>query len=513
MIRRPPRSTRSEFYSPTIPLTMNLKLLIFLVTFLLHASTSLHLKGSWRTGDFFHFLVKFGFQKTILQNRGETQGYIYGNITSNENVTHPVTLAVLDRGYFLEYYGNSSVANRELACALMTKKISSVAYDSQCFDDGKEDFLRKVPCPLNGLCVDEDKQENVVKGHQFTYAIQDLVQPRFWYISFVACHRDPSKNCTWKPVSEDYTINYDIHLVNGNPYSKHQNPLEYEFSFDKQDTVEIYLATLAGYICLLPLQLYAVMRQKHPVPRLFTIGLVLGLSGEFFNVIHSLKFAFDGIGFMSVAILGDVMDILSQTLLMLLLLLLAKGWAVTHMDLSNKPLMFIIWALYGIIHVLLYVWYLTKVEVIDDIDEYQTWPGWLILVLRTAIMAWFLHSLRTTMAYEHQKEKLDFFLHFGAASLVWFIYLPIVALIALQVSALWRAKLLLGITCSANFFAYAVMSHLLWPTRSQQYFLLADDADLGDELEEFNEAPHVRQSNEVNSRAQDLDLRFTHLGL
>lgn len=90
------------------------------------------------------------------------------------------------------------------------------------------------------------------------------------------------------------------------------------------------------------------------------------------------------------------------------------------------------------------------------------------------------------MAFEHQKSKLDFFLHFGAASLVnilklvfyefdlhfpcayfqvWFIYLPIVALIALRVSVLWRKKLLLGIVGSANFLAYAVMAHLLWPTR------------------------------------------------
>lgn len=40
------------------------------------------------------------------------------------------------------------------------------------------------------------------------------------------------------------------------------------------------------------------------------------------------------------------------------------------------------------------------------------------------------------------------------------------------------------------------MTHLLWPTRSEQYFLLAAklDTSLTDELEEFNEAPHVVNS-------------------
>jgi hypothetical protein len=177
---------------------------------------------------------------------------------------------------------------------------------------------------------------------------------------------------------------------------------------------------------------------------------------------------------------------------MLLLLLLAKGWAVTRLELSWKPLVFAIWLCYGIVHILLYVWNLTEVDIIEDIDEYQTWPGWLIIVFRSLIMIWFLYELRTTMLYEHNTQKLNFLLHFGASSLVWFIYLPILALIALHVSALWRFKLLLGITYSADCFAYCVMAHLLWPTRSEQYFLLKgpSSADI-EELDEFNEAPHI----------------------
>lgn len=88
-------------------------------------------------------------------------------------------------------------------------------------------------------------------------------------------------------------------------------------------------------------------------------------------------------------------------------------------------------------------------------------------------MFWFLYELRNTMKYEHSNKKLDFLLHFGASSLVWFIYLPVVAVIALQVSPMWRCKLLLGITNSADCLAYCVMTGLLWPNRSGQYLLLA----------------------------------------
>jgi len=89
-----------------------------------------------------------------------------------------VTLAVLDRGYFLEFYGNRSVFDKGKACEKMFNKISTVAYDSKCLNGGEEDFLRSVPCKKGELCPDEDNQYNVVPKSQLTYRIQDLVQSR-----------------------------------------------------------------------------------------------------------------------------------------------------------------------------------------------------------------------------------------------------------------------------------------------------------------------------------------------
>ncbi|XP_063216175.1 transmembrane protein 145 [Bacillus rossius redtenbacheri] len=448
-----------------------------------------HITGSWNTKDFFKFLVKFGIQKTSPHNPKESFGYIFGNITSNVNVSQFITFAVLDREYFLEYYGNRSLHDKELACEKMFNKISTIAFDYDCFNQG-EDFLRKVPCPKDELCPEENPPWNVIKGHQFTFAIEDLKQPRFWYVSLVACYRN-QETCRWHHFQDEIELSYDIWLVNGNPNQSTHNPLGYQFSFDRQDTLELYLVFFVCYVVLLPLQLYAVTRQQHPVTRLFTASLLLEFLALSFILIHVVTFALDGVGLYQMEVAGDIFDILSRTTFMLLLLLLAKGWAVTRLELTYKPLVFLTWILYGVVQVLLYVWNMTEVDIIDDIDEYQTWPGWLVMVFRTLIMVWFLFELRNTMLYEHNSQKLNFFLHFGASALVWFIYLPVVALIALQVSTLWRFKLLLGITYSADCLAYCIMTHLLWPARSEQYFLLAEDADLGDELDEFNEAPHI----------------------
>ena len=95
-----------------------------------------------------------------------------GNFSGN------ATLAVLDRGYFLEYYGNRTVANKTKACAQMFNKIKSKAYDAICNDNGDVDFLRKVPCPRDKICVDEDKPQKVVKDYAFTFRIEDYSEPR-----------------------------------------------------------------------------------------------------------------------------------------------------------------------------------------------------------------------------------------------------------------------------------------------------------------------------------------------
>ncbi|CAB3373975.1 Hypothetical predicted protein [Cloeon dipterum] len=452
---------------------------------------SAHLRGTWNTADFFHFLAKFGIQKANMHNARDSLGYIYGNVTTAMASSATVTLAVLDRGFFLEYYGNRTVVDGELACRRMMHKIDGAAYDAACNDRGK-DFLRRVPCPLGGLCDDEDPA-NVINGHQFTFTIQDLVQPRFWYLSLVACYRNET-TCQWHHLNESLQIDYDLWLVNGNPNASHHNALELQFSFDKQNTLEISFLFLLIYVILVPLQIHAVMHQKHPVTRLFLASVMLEMVAMLLEVVHGAKYAVDGVGVTDVAVAGDILDILSRTLFMLLLLLLAKGWAITRIELTWKPLVFGIWMLYGVVHILLYVWNTTEVDIIEDIDEYQTWPGWLILIFRTLIMGWFLLELRYTMLHEHNAQKLNFLLHFGASALVWFIYLPIIALIALQISSLYRFKLILGITYSADALAYCVICHLLWPTRSEQYLLLADSGYLGDELDEFNEAPHVVNS-------------------
>lgn len=159
---------------------------------------------------------------------------------------------------------------------------------------------------------------------------------RFWYISIVACYRNET-SCTWKHFNAkkfrmasatklttgesnhqfmngdyDYEINYDIRLVNGNPNQSSSNPLTFQFSFDQQNILEMNLIFLTIYLILVPMQIYAMRIQKHPVTKLFTASLILEFVSLVFMLSYYIRYTVGGIGNDFVKTTGDILDILSR---------------------------------------------------------------------------------------------------------------------------------------------------------------------------------------------------------
>lgn len=132
-------------------------------------------------------------------------------------------------------------------------------------------------------------------------------------MSIVACYLNQT-TCDYHYYNSysHYEIDYDIWLVNGNPNNSAFNTLTYQFSFDRQNTMELYLLFWLCYMILVPLQCHAVKTQRHPVTRLFTASLLLDFFALCLILIHTLKYALDGEGFPKMAMTGDIFDILSR---------------------------------------------------------------------------------------------------------------------------------------------------------------------------------------------------------
>lgn len=156
---------------------------------------------------------------------------------------------------------------------------------------------------------------------------------RFWYISLIACYRNTT-TCTWQyfdakkfrsasktsndktartaSADYDFEINYDIRLVNGNPNQSTSNPLTFQFSFDQQNILEMNLIFLTVYLILVPMQIYAVRIQKHPVTKLFTLSLILEFVSLIFMLSYYIRYTVGGVANDSVKTAGDILDILSR---------------------------------------------------------------------------------------------------------------------------------------------------------------------------------------------------------
>ena len=169
--------------------------LLVLMSSLLYSTCALHVSGQWHANEFFNFLGKFGFERTNDEDLLGTLGYIYGNVTSQQNVTGQMALVVLDSEYFTEFFGNRLLP-RANACSAMFEKISAIMWDEGCNGDGYEDFMRRIPCTANKLCADEmNEPANVIPGYQFTYSVRDTNQPRYATFCIVTYLLVPIDEC------------------------------------------------------------------------------------------------------------------------------------------------------------------------------------------------------------------------------------------------------------------------------------------------------------------------------
>jgi hypothetical protein len=308
-------------------------------------SCALHLKGTFNTDGFFLFLTRFGIQPTDLHNEHDTKGYIYGNITilnaHNINNTEKldenqlIMLTVMDKNYFIDYYNKRRILPRFVACPMMFAGIEKTAYFYECNENGHQDFVRRVPCPRGKTCLDEDNQKNLIPGSQFTYKIQDSNQARFWYISLVACTRD---KCVWRDLNTvgnqtvdrpiSYTIAYDIWIVNGNPNAKSNNRFEHEFSYELHDIFEIYLCSFLIYLFVLPLIAYRCYLHFHYMYVQVFVYVGVEVGSRLLALTHNLAFSFDGRGVIAFQFLADFLEVTASSVLILILLSMAKGWTI-----------------------------------------------------------------------------------------------------------------------------------------------------------------------------------------
>ena len=256
-------------------------------------------------------------------------------------------------------------------------------------------------------------------------------------MSFISCYWR-SDSCVWERIDDDFRLNYDIWIVNGNPEAtSRDNRFEYHFSFDNHDLVEIYFICVLLYL-LIPLPLVVIKLRslayaKHPILISYVLFQIFFFVGNTSNLIHYFIFAYNGIGIYLLVHIGNIITIIGESILILLLLFIAKGKTLTCTDrfirsflgwLMNTPVLrqgqktVILFVLYTVACCSCYILSVITTNRVSDSNHYQTFANYFSLLFRCFVMLLFVFELKETTQEEKNVGKLQFFHHFGACCMV-----------------------------------------------------------------------------------------------
>jgi hypothetical protein len=114
-------------------------------------------------------------------------------------------------------------------------------------------------------------------------------------------------------------------------------------------------------------------------------------------------------------------------ILALLVILIAKGWAVTTTQLEKRDRMGIIVmvCILSLGYLILFIWDYAGQDPAATLYFFESAPGYIVIILRMATLVWFIYSLWATLRLETLPEKRRFYFVFGGIYTVWFLIVPI----------------------------------------------------------------------------------------
>ncbi|VDM42287.1 unnamed protein product, partial [Toxocara canis] len=328
-----------------------------LAVVLLDMTEGLRVRGSWSTSKGrISVIAKFGFQQIdpLETDTKTSRGFIYGNVSSESSYRSRAVLFIVPQTLLSSFFLDSIYGQ---TCESMLQNVSLLAFETNCMPKGKGDIMRWVPCRKGSLCDDESDPTKVVSGYQMTLRVEEPYAPEYWYVLLIGCNLDA--NCSWVPSGERISVNYDVWLTNGSPLAQYLNPFTHQFSFEEQDSAEMYLTFLLLYsiLCLCQWRALALIHQPRILPRqkLLTCIIATKTAGLALQSLNVVVFAFDGQGVMVARLFGEMFRLWSVCVLCLLLILLSRGWSLNDVKSSSSDrIAVLVWAILTTTHFALF---------------------------------------------------------------------------------------------------------------------------------------------------------------
>ena len=287
------------------------------------------------------YLTKFGV-------KGGNNVHLSGTISGANNSSDSVLCAFLPQILWDRLYSNVT------QCYGLASLLSS----------NREFENVTLPCKSKTNCfIHSVGAENKV----FYSLLTSPYDTTYWHLILIACHTNGSTLAASNNAAFAYSLRLENDLT---------SVFYKQFSYDLTGIVIITMCSMgvASILFLFHVAVHLPLfkcwkppsTKMHLLVKVYTLSPFLMIPSQAFQFIHWMIFAVDGVGVPPLDHLGFALGGLSTWILVLIFVLLSKGWQMTTRVIRRMILTLLMWGLYIVVSIILFVWSVVSVSVVSE---------------------------------------------------------------------------------------------------------------------------------------------------
>lgn len=292
--------------------------------------------------------------------------------------------------------------------------------------------------------------------------VDESLRPRWWWVVALNCNTHTVAGGPSAPV-RGVEITYKIEMTNAGGFFYKQ------YSWDDQGLPQMYIACFLGallgliaHVSSFP-RLNATMGHIHPLVRTITLIAACFAISTGCKMITWVVYGSNGQGVPLLDTIGQFMSIATQMMIVLVSILIAKGWTVSTNTLEGHRYLWCLFFSLLTAYVLLWIWYMDIKDPTTNEYIYDTVPGMFVVAVRLAAFIWFCVELKSTMEAENIEGKTHFYRMFGVAMGFWNLSFPVYVAIGAAVEPWYKVKVMYSLSTITNLVAVISLIALFWP--------------------------------------------------
>lgn len=301
-------------------------------------------------------------------------------------------------------------------------------------DENWEDVLNTDNCKQKIDIAKRDKQLTLPTNAEWSNDISGSVsqkhRPHVWYFAVSDCENI---------IKEKIRVKIEMHMTNsdGSEFSVEEKGLDYFYPV----LLVVYLLTLSGNMIRL-IRTFKMTDEMETNLLIFNISIGCQFSGILCQIIHYSVYAYNGKGISVFDFLSQAFEVLATLLITIELIIMANGWTIKYKDFPDPDIYIPI----SLLVVLLNLLIVGLGRITDDshykFSDYEGIPGWLLILIRIGLFAWFSYLVQNLYKTVNGKIK-SFVLVFGVLGSVYLLSMPILVFISWFFASYVRNKVVI----------------------------------------------------------------------